>query len=249
MASLVVFEIGFGLWLVFGLYPKWTWSGAISLLVAFASFNVFLSLKGEKTCPCFGKGNIDPGLVALVEALSALGLVFCQPRANGPTLLSAPWRLYGFGSIYLLVSVPALLNMVYYSRQGLSLDLRSDKHLDKVLGHKLRQPSSEEILELLRESTDLEFTIDDLLRQRSPDYGYWSTGKAWSVMIAMGEKQWTPTRWEKTDYGYHLAVATPWGSSALPWILSSLVAGIIGLYLVQVGRLQGHEVLLRRFGF
>jgi hypothetical protein len=207
-------------------------------------------MRGEKSCPCFGKTSLDPSVVALLESVIAFALVFCPlPKTGEPSYSSAPWRLYCFGVVYLLVSVPAFFNMVYYAHRGLSLDLRADRRLAKMMQHQLREPSSEEILELLRKSTGLEFTIDDRLRDRPPNYGFWSTGKAWSVMIGMGEKQLIPTRWDKTDHGYNLAVAAPWGNPAAPWFVSSIIFGAAFFSLSYFAWNRGRQPFLRGFGF
>lgn len=249
LVSLVLVEIALGLWLLFGLYPKWSWLAAISSFVVLGLFNVFLTVKGERVCPCFGELALDPKYVAFLDLLIALAIALC-PLTNPeePSFSSAPWRLYSFALVSALVFVPALLNMVYYTNRGLALDLRSDSRLQTALQRELRNPESEAIVGLLTESTGLIVTLDERLRNKPPDYGFWRTGKAWSVMIGMAEKQVIPARWEKNASGYHLAAAAPWGNATVPWFLS---LGTFAAYCVYLGYLactRGQAKLLKSFG-
>lgn len=249
LVSLVVVEIGFALWLVFGLYPRWSWLATVCFFVAFALFAIFLTLRRESFCPCFGRAKFDPALVAFVDSLIVFAVALCPlPKSEEPSFTAAPWRLYCFGFVFVLVSVPALLNMVYYAHRGLVLELRVDRGLQKMMTHKLQDPSSEDILKLLNKSTGLQFTIDDRLRNRAPSYGYWSTGRAWGVMIGMAEKQALPARWDKTQNGYHLAAAAPWGDPSLAWLGSIFVLGAVcvGIGILFIAWPQRYHRLLKR---
>jgi uncharacterized membrane protein YphA (DoxX/SURF4 family) len=249
LIGLVLGELTFALWLLVGLFPRWSWVSAIGLFMTFALFNSYLAITGERSCACFGRAQVDPRLMACVDFLIAAALTVCPlSRPDEPSFASAPWRLYGFVFLAVAVLVPSLLNMVYYAHQGLALDLRRDPRLQGVVNKELRSPSSDELLDLMRQATQLDFTIDQRLRNNPPDYGFWTTGKIWGVMMGMAEKQVLPARWHKTENGYQLALAAPWGSRAAPWLVSGLVFLGACVYLGCVSRRKGSSAVLARFG-
>jgi Methylamine utilisation protein MauE len=240
LASVVLVEIAFAVWLGFGLYPKWSWLAALSLFMTFALFSFYLGMKGAKYCPCFGKGS-DPMLVGLLDAVIALALALCPtPAAARLTISSAPWRFYGFGLTAVFLMAPAGLNMAYYSHTEVGLELRLDRRLYRTVKAQLRSPSSEELLQQLREATRLEFTLDRGLSAAPPNYGLWGTLNAWSVMMMMAKRQPVPARWERTDTGYHLAAAAPWGGRAVPWLVSGGVCACVCLSLGYMARKPGY---------
>ncbi|MDR1958610.1 MAG: hypothetical protein LBQ54_06160, partial [Planctomycetaceae bacterium] len=59
--AVVEFELVFGIWLLIGLMPKWTW---IASVVCFGTFAVVSFYKAvvlhETSCGCFGAAQVNP---------------------------------------------------------------------------------------------------------------------------------------------------------------------------------------------
>jgi Methylamine utilisation protein MauE len=229
LAALAIVESGCALWLVFGLYPRRTYFSAVTIFAIFGLFNTYLASTGAVSCPCFDRAS-DPTWMALLDALIVLALVLCPaPNAEKPTFSSSPWRLYGFCLASVFVMAPAAVNMGYYAHTEVALDLRLDGRLYKKVKAQLQSPSSEQLLQQLSRSTGLEFTLDNRLGEAPPNYGVWGSLNAWSVMLVMAKKQTIPARWDRTETGYHLAVAAPWGGRAVPWVVSGAVFACVCL--------------------
>lgn len=248
LVSLVLAELGFGIWLLLGLYPKVAWACAIGLFVEFAVFNGYLFARGEQSCPWLAKLHAHPGLMAGIDLLIVLALACCPPPNNLRVGFGeAPWRLYAVGCLFTAVAIPAFLEMVYYSHRGLALDLQADPRLQVNVKKKTGRVSSEELITVLENSTALRFTIDESLLRDPPDYGIWNMGRAWSVMLGMAEKQRMPARWEKEGAGYHLHPASPLGRP-LPWAASMVAFAGLSVGALGFTWRNGKRALLQRFG-
>jgi hypothetical protein len=225
LVPLALSEAAFGLWLMFGLHRRASWLAAMLVFLEFALFSGFLYLRGERTCPCLGRHS-NPALIAGLDLLVVLGLALCPPPSAGEaTLRTAPWRACLFAFLLPAVALPAAFEMVSYSHDGLALDLRADPRLHVNIGQKVKGIKSEEILAILHESTGLEFTAEERLLRDPPDYGVWSMGQAWSVMLGTAQKQTTRARWESVSRGYRLVAANPGGVGRAPlWLATAAIS-------------------------
>jgi hypothetical protein len=232
LIALVLVEMAVGLCLLFGAHPRWTWFLAIALFSVFAVFNTFLAVRGDARCPCFGKSEVPPLAMGILDLLIALAMsIYPAPKPAERLLCghrlpaSACWVAVFF------LGLPALLSMVFYSHNGLALDLRGAEGLQGYLGNTLvKNPSSQDLLDLLKQATKLEIEIEPQLVAKQPDYGAWAvSGPAWSVMLAIADRQQIPSRWDRTSSGYRLTPAAPWGRRDLGWFV-----GIAGLTITYV---------------
>jgi hypothetical protein len=86
------------------------------------------------------------------------------------------------------------------------------------------RPKLQGILESLRESTGLSFTLAEELQDHQRDFGKVQLRNvpAWVVMGLVTESQMRDARWEKSDTGYHLvgkSLAVP-KPSTNPWLVA-----------------------------
>jgi len=250
LATLAVAEFGFGLWLLCGMYPRPTWAAALAVFGVFGMFAGYLFVKGAPSCPCFAELHSSPSISALFNGIAVMTLAHSPP--TNPRQLdfaTAPWRLYLFGLTFGIFAVPGVLDMVYYSHQGVALDLRSDLRLHVPIAKRASRPSSDDLLVVLHKSTGLELALEESLRADPPDYGIWNMGKAWSVMLGMAEKQNTPARWDKIVDGYRLTRASPLGRNRLvPWIASATIVFVVSIAIIFFLWRYGTAALLQRVG-
>jgi hypothetical protein len=236
LVGLVLFELAFGLWLWTGLYPCLTRLAAIALCFAFFEASLYQVVAGQSTCGCMGQLDISPWWTMVFDGLALTALVFLPaPKWNEPPPRTAQLRLAVFAFGFVLLGLPGLLSMQYYSPRGLHLNLRRDPALQTALAGDLKKPSTAEILRRLQEATGLKMSLDSRLEALPTDFGQIKLGKAWGVMMFVAEKQPVASRWEKTDAGYALVQAAPWGNRSLPWLLSFVVLGtVLLLYGIRI---------------
>jgi hypothetical protein len=60
LIALVEFEWLFGVWLLAGMYPKWTWRVALGCFGLFACVSLYKGLSGDASCGCFGQVVVSP---------------------------------------------------------------------------------------------------------------------------------------------------------------------------------------------
>ena len=136
LIAVVEFELFFGLWLWFGLYPRRTWQLALLCFSTFGRVTLYKALSGEATCGCFGRVPVNPWYtlaldLAAVVALLGLrpaGITESSPRpvaGEGAGVRAGPRRqLACVVGISLLVGIPAARTMASY--QPASLDEAGD---------------------------------------------------------------------------------------------------------------------------
>jgi hypothetical protein len=69
-----------GIWLVLGIARRMLWTISILYFTALACVSIFLVIRGEPTCGCFGKATINPWLIFGVDAAAIAGLAVTYPR-------------------------------------------------------------------------------------------------------------------------------------------------------------------------
>jgi len=80
LIGVVEFEFFFGLWLLAGPYPKWTWAAAFCCFALFAGVSLWKGLSGEACCGCFGRVPVNPWYTLILD-LAAVGALLCwRPR-------------------------------------------------------------------------------------------------------------------------------------------------------------------------
>ena len=85
LICVVEFELFFGLWLLFGLYPRRTWQAAIVCFSAFACVSLYKALSGEASCGCFGRVPVNPWYTLILDLTALAALVFCRPARRAET--------------------------------------------------------------------------------------------------------------------------------------------------------------------
>jgi hypothetical protein len=92
-AGLAAFELGFGVWMLAGLYPRWTRLAALATFLAF--FNIALSraLAGEASCGCAGAVKFSPWWAVGFDLAAVLALAMGLPATAMP--IGGRWRWAG----------------------------------------------------------------------------------------------------------------------------------------------------------
>ncbi len=126
LIGVVEFELFFGLWLLAGIYPRWTWAAALSCFCLFASVSLWKAISGDASCGCFGKVPVDPWYTFTLDAL-AVAALFRFRLASGRWRVawdfrSPRFRVIGVAAIWLLVGIPAAAAMSAYEPVMLSED-------------------------------------------------------------------------------------------------------------------------------
>lgn len=123
LVAVVEFELAFGLWLLMGLYPRWTWRVALLCFVGFAGVSLQKALSGETSCGCFGAVEVDPRLTFLLDVTAAALLLWFQPvQRPGEGHRVSVVRLRAYLAITLLVAPSAGVVMLAYRPTVLSGD-------------------------------------------------------------------------------------------------------------------------------
>jgi len=227
---LVWFELGLGICLVFSLVPgvvKWV---AVATFLIFLEFALYMTVRGDSTCPCLGRVAVTPWLAVLLDLLSLGLLLVWNPRLtairNGPGILLRALTTYGF--IVLLLTP----NMVSFIALSPIKSLRRDNRLSKRIDTNLKDACVAEVLPLVGKAAGLSLTLaHEEDGQASIGEVRTSRVRLFSLMELVVEKLHqanSPTRWEPIEGGYRLARATPLGEK-LPWALALMVllGGII----------------------
>jgi len=109
LIAVVEFEILFGLWLLSGLAPGWTWRAAVLCFGAFAAVSACKALAGEPSCGCFGRVAVNPWYTFALDCV-ALGLLAAFRPRSIPRPAGCRWRLPAWACAALMagVGVPAL---------------------------------------------------------------------------------------------------------------------------------------------
>ena len=67
-------EIVFGLWLLVGLHPYWSWWLLVGCFITFLGVSFNRAVAGESSCGCFGRFHIDPWYTFAFDAGTILVL-------------------------------------------------------------------------------------------------------------------------------------------------------------------------------
>ncbi len=103
LIAVVEFELFFGLWLLAGLLPKWTWRATLLCFGGFACMALYKALSGEASCGCFGQVTVDPWHVLGLDVAAVTALLCFRPDPIPPVLTfrNGRLRLLGAGLISL----------------------------------------------------------------------------------------------------------------------------------------------------
>ena len=80
LIAVVEFELFFGLWLMAGLWPKWTWRATLLCFGGFACVALYKALSGEASCGCFGKVPVNPWYTLIVDLCTVAALLVWRPE-------------------------------------------------------------------------------------------------------------------------------------------------------------------------
>jgi hypothetical protein len=83
----VEWEIGLGIWLLSGLYPRAAWYTALACFTAFAGVSFYKGFSGAASCGCFGRMQTNPWYTAGFDAAAVVALLSFLPGMAGAT-----WR-------------------------------------------------------------------------------------------------------------------------------------------------------------
>ena len=82
---LVEFELAFGLWLLFNLYPQRTRLAAMGLALVFAGAALYRWVTGEASCGCFGQVHVHPAVTSSMDVAFAVALWIFRPQLRQGT--------------------------------------------------------------------------------------------------------------------------------------------------------------------
>jgi len=230
LALLVLWEGALASWLLSGLHPRLARAMALLTFLAFFQAALYLAASGEASCRCLGKASTNPWFMVGFDVLALAVLVAWTPAHPGASIFTHRRRFATVAIIYVLVAIPALINMLAYTPRGQMRLLRHDPSLAARLNVQLKGATTQQLLDHLHSATGLHFSVESGLAQ-TPDLGQISTNsaRAWAIMELLAQRQNVPARWKKTDGGYLLVRSAPFGI-ANPWLVSASVA--LGLVLI-----------------
>jgi uncharacterized membrane protein YphA (DoxX/SURF4 family) len=78
----VEFELFFGMWLIWGLFPKPSWLLSVICFITFAAVAWFKFFAGENSCGCFGRVNVPPLYTAMFDLAVVGMLVVFRPEVK-----------------------------------------------------------------------------------------------------------------------------------------------------------------------
>ncbi len=77
----VEFEVVLGLWLVSGLWRRWSWWIALLCFVGFCGVTLYKGLTGAESCGCFGQVHVNPWItLSAIDVPAVLLLLIFRPR-------------------------------------------------------------------------------------------------------------------------------------------------------------------------
>jgi hypothetical protein len=110
----VEFELFFGIWLIFGMLPKLTWSVSVGLFSIFSIVSFYKVISGERSCGCFGEVSVNPWFTMLFDLLVIGLLVYLRPNKSSADKLK--YFFYHYNSrLILCIGVFVLLGCTVYS--------------------------------------------------------------------------------------------------------------------------------------
>ncbi|QJW98426.1 MauE/DoxX family redox-associated membrane protein [Frigoriglobus tundricola] len=127
--TLIGAELFFGLWSLIGVYPHLLRVVGGALFTVFCVASVMTLADGNKTCSCFGRVTIPPGLTAIVDAAMAFALWYLppgeEPKAWGAR--RPGWVIAILLTIVVATTVPLAVHRAVFEPQSIVIDQR---HLD-----------------------------------------------------------------------------------------------------------------------
>lgn len=124
LIGVVEFELLFGLWLVAGICPKFSWVTALLCFAAFALTSLIKALAGEASCGCFGRVPVNPWYTFGLDMAAVVALLYWRPNGHGAiagrSVRSLPLQVGGVALAALLVGIPWGLVMGSHSVATLS---------------------------------------------------------------------------------------------------------------------------------
>jgi hypothetical protein len=142
LVAVVEFELFFGLWLLFGLYPRQTRAAAIGCFALFAAVSLFKALSGAASCGCFGKFAINPWYTFALDCGVLFVLVVWRPQHGvGSVALPAQGRgarLVAFSAAFACCVLPASVVIAWIGDRG----VRTDDGLDRGAGYVVLRPET-----------------------------------------------------------------------------------------------------------
>ncbi len=124
LIAVVEFELFFGLWLLAGLYPRWTWLAALLCFGGFAGVSLYKAISGEATCGCFGSVEVNPLYTFTLDVMVQLALVRWPPHAaescGSPTRWLPHRRAAAVVVIWLILGVPLGASLSNYAAPTLA---------------------------------------------------------------------------------------------------------------------------------
>ncbi|MHC4178674.1 MAG: MauE/DoxX family redox-associated membrane protein [Planctomycetota bacterium] len=118
LIGVVEFELFFGLWLVAGLYPKWTWAAAFCCFVLLAGVSLWKGLSGEATCGCFGRVPVNPWYTFTLDAAAVAALLYWRPNREASQARQlfggVPVGVRSVAALWVLAGAPAAVAMGSY---------------------------------------------------------------------------------------------------------------------------------------
>jgi hypothetical protein len=109
LITLVELEWLFGVWLVAGMYPKWTWRVAVGCFGLFACVSLYKGLSGDASCGCFGRVTVSPWWTLTMDLAAVAALLLWAPREQAPKgeaahgVLARRSRLFPLGILLVVV--------------------------------------------------------------------------------------------------------------------------------------------------
>jgi thiol-disulfide isomerase/thioredoxin len=131
LIAVVEFEWLFGVWLLTGMYPKWTWRVALGCFGLFACVSLYKGLSGDASCGCFGRVTVSPWWTLTMDLAAVAALLLWTPREREPdgemarAEPSRPIGSYGLGvllSIVVFASVSGAVAMAGFHPAMLAED-------------------------------------------------------------------------------------------------------------------------------
>lgn len=141
LIALVEFEFFLGLWLIAGVFPKWSWWAAFCCFSVFGIVSLYKALSGATSCGCFGDVPVSPWHTLLLDSAAVGSLLYWRPKLYGQSVTGVlPNRAAGALAIaWLLVGLPAGAAMARFPAATAAL-LSSDELVVVDPSHWLRLP-------------------------------------------------------------------------------------------------------------
>ena len=73
-------EFGLGLWLLSGALPRVANRAAIAVFSIFGCYSLYLALNGASSCGCFGRWEIHPWWMVLLDSIALISLILTPPQ-------------------------------------------------------------------------------------------------------------------------------------------------------------------------